>query len=182
MIPQGAFMTINVPDLEPNTVFRSETVLEPNSYTDTIVVGIDGSQASEHALRWAAFLARSTNSTLAALSIWDPVGVYGWTAASWSAVPTDWNPGADADKQLQSTLDKVFGAHRPLALRTAVIEGNVARSMLEVSRGARMLVVGSRGHGGFAGLLLGSVSSACAEHATCPVLVVHGNTPPPPVA
>ena len=174
-------MTIHTPDLETTTI-RSETRFEPNSYTDAVVVGVDGSEASEHALRWAAFLARSTNSTLAALTFWDPVGVYGWTATSWSAVPTGWNPAGDADKQLQSTLDKVFGAHRPVDLRAAVIEGNVARSMLEVSRGARMLVVGSRGHGGFAGLLLGSVSSACAEHAMCPVLVVHGNTPPPPAA
>jgi len=51
--------------------------------------------------------------------------------------------------------------------------------LLEVSSGARMLVVGSRGHGGFAGLLLGSVSAACAEHGDCPVLVVHGTTAPP---
>ena len=175
-------MTFTTPDLEPNTMLGSAPVIEPSTYRDTVVVGIDGSPESEHALRWAAFLARSTNSTLAALTIWDPVGVYGWTAASWSAVPSEWDPGADADKQLQATLDRVFGPHRPVALRTAIIEGSVARSMLEVSRGARMLVVGSRGHGGFTGLLLGSVSSACAEHATCPVLVVHGDTPPPPTA
>jgi len=52
--------------------------------------------------------------------------------------------------------------------------------LLEVSDGARMLVVGSRGQGGLAGLLLGSVSAAGAEHAACPVLVVHGTTLPPP--
>jgi nucleotide-binding universal stress UspA family protein len=74
----------------------------------------------------------------------------------------------------------VFGGRRPPGLRTDVREGNAARVLLEASEGARMLVVGSRGHGGFAGLLLGSVSAACAEHASCPVLVLHGTTPPPP--
>ena len=58
-------------------------------------------------------------------------------------------------------------------------EGNAAKVLLEASEGARMLVVGSRGHGGFSGLLLGSVSAACAEHARCPVVVVHGDGPPP---
>jgi nucleotide-binding universal stress UspA family protein len=50
--------------------------------------------------------------------------------------------------------------------------------LLDESDGAQMLVVGSRGHGGFMGLLLGSVSASVAEHATCPVLVLHGNEPP----
>ena len=175
-------MPIDPADLESDTRTASETILAANSYTDTVVVGVDGSQASHHAVRWASFLARATGSPLAAVAVWDPVGAYGWSAGGWSAVPTNWNPAVDAEKALQSTLDDVFGAHRPVALRTTVVEGNVARVLLEVSRGARMLVVGSRGHGGFAGLLLGSVSSACAEHATCPVLVVHGNTPPPPTS
>jgi nucleotide-binding universal stress UspA family protein len=52
--------------------------------------------------------------------------------------------------------------------------------LLDVSTGAQMLVVGSHGHGGFAGLLLGSVSAACAEHARCPVLVVHDRLAAPP--
>ncbi len=95
-------------------------------------------------------------------------------------MPVDWNPSLEAQRSLDSTVDAVFGVQRPVGLKSAVVEGNVARVLLEVTRGARMLVVGSRGHGGFAGLLLGSVSSACAEHATCPVLVVHGHTPPPP--
>ncbi|MDD0857766.1 universal stress protein [Arthrobacter alpinus] len=54
------------------------------------------------------------------------------------------------------------------------VRGTPARVLMEHSKSAQMLIVGSRGHGGFAGMLLGSVSSACAEHAGCPVLVVHG--------
>ncbi|MEO6530311.1 MAG: universal stress protein, partial [Specibacter sp.] len=54
------------------------------------------------------------------------------------------------------------------------VRGTPAKVLMEHSKSAQMLIVGSRGHGGFAGMLLGSVSSACAEHAGCPVLVVHG--------
>ena len=68
---------------------------------------------------------------------------------------------------------------RPARLQATVADGSPAKTLLQISEGARMLVVGSRGHGGFTGLLLGSVSAACTEHAHCPVLVVHGPTPPP---
>jgi nucleotide-binding universal stress UspA family protein len=171
-------MTIYSPELAPE--LPPEHSLPANTYTDTVVVGVDGSPASQQALRWARFLSEATKSPLAAVSVWDQASVYGWAAGSWSAMPANWDPSLEARRGLTATLDAVFDAQRPTGLRTAVVEGNVARTLLEVSRGARMLVVGSRGHGGFAGLLLGSVSSACAEHATCPVLIVHGHTPPPP--
>ena len=65
-------------------------------------------------------------------------------------------------------------------MQLVVREGGAAKVLLEASEGAVMLVVGSRGHGGFAGLLLGSVSANVAEHAGCPVFIVHGDQPPPP--
>jgi len=106
-------------------------------------------------------------------------GRYGWAGAGWATVPSDWNPAEDAEKMLVGAINTVFGAQRPPGLGITVQEGSAAQVLLEVSSGARMLVVGSRGHGGFAGLLLGSVSAACAEHGDCPVLVVHGTTAPP---
>jgi nucleotide-binding universal stress UspA family protein len=93
--------------------------------------------------------------------------------------PVGWDRATAMEKALVDTLDQVFGAKRPADLRVTVQEGHPTKVLLDAGRRARMLVLGSRGHGGFAGHLLGSVSSACAEHATCPVLVVHGDNPPP---
>ncbi|GAA4264158.1 universal stress protein [Dactylosporangium darangshiense] len=140
--------------------------------TPSVVVGVDGSEPSTHALRWAHYLADATGSRLDVITTWEfPV--------SWVGIPADWDPAQEAQRILDATLDEVFAADKPSGLRTVVIEGGAAQTLLEASRTARMLIVGSRGHGGFAGLLLGSVSAACAEHATCPVLVVHGSAPPP---
>lgn len=79
-------------------------------------------------------------------------------------------PGGRIATQAAET---VFGRHPPDWYSSVIREGLPARQLLNESEGAEMLVVGSRGLGGFAGLLLGSVRSACAEHAKCPVLVVH---------
>lgn len=109
----------------------------------------------------------------------DPYSGFGWIMAGWTTMPTGWDPAQEAEKALTATIDEVFGEQRPAGLTLTVREGNPAQVLLEASAGARMLIVGSRGHGGFTGLLLGSVSAACAEHASCPVLVLHGDTPPP---
>lgn len=145
-----------------------------NARPPRVVVGVDGSEQSKQALRWAAPFAASVHARLDAVAAWQfPVG-YGW-----GSVPLEWSPGQDMEKVLTETVDEVFGSERPEDMRLAVREGNPARVLLEESEGAVMLVVGSRGHGGFAGLLLGSVSASVAEHASCPVLVVHGEDGPP---
>lgn len=133
-----------------------------------IVVGVDGSRHSKCALRWAARMATTLDATIEAVIAWDvPVFGYGWATAA------DWNPAEGYAEVLASTLDDVFGADPPAGLRQVVRKGNPAKMLLDEAHGAEMLVVGSRGHGGFAGLLLGSVSGHCAAHARCPVLVVH---------
>lgn len=147
---------------------------------DRIVVGVDGSEPSKHALRWARFLAQATGSTIEAVTAWEPLTGLELMGAGWLATPRDRDPVGDAKRALIANVYDVLDEHRAPELEITVREGNPARVLLEVSRGARMLVVGSRGHGGFSGLLLGSVSAACTEHAICPVLVLHGSTPPPP--
>ena len=134
------------------------------------MVGVDGSGQSKAALRWAARFLAITGGRIDAVIAWHPPASFGW-----SYVPGDWNPEKDAEKVLSRAVDEVFGADRPLGMQLIVREGNPAKVLLDASRDADLLVVGSRGHGGFAGLLLGSVSAHCAEHATLPVLVVHGN-------
>jgi len=145
-----------------------------------IVVGVDGSEPSKLALRWARFLADTTDSDIEAVNAWQPFAGYGWVGAGWSPMPGEWNPAESAEKVLTQTVDEVFGADRPANLVLSTPEGYAAQVLLEASVGARLLVVGSRGHGGFVGLLLGSVSAACTEHALCPVFVVHGESSLPP--
>lgn len=146
---------------------------------DHVVVGVDGSEHSRHALQWARFLAGTLDASILAVAAWQPLTVHGAMGTGWAAPLPDFDPDVAAWSALEQTLDDVFGAERPAGLEVSVAEGNPAKVLLESSRGARMLVVGSRGYGGFTGLLLGAVSSACARHATCPVLVAHGTTPPP---
>ena len=143
-----------------------------------VVVGIDGSAQSQMALRWADFVARSMNCDLDVTIAWQLYPGLG-LGAGMASMPADWNPAGDAETAARRTVDEAFGTNAPSTLRVRVQEGGAAQVLLDASKHARMLVVGSRGHGGFAGLLLGAVSAACSEHAKCPVLVVHGEAPPP---
>jgi nucleotide-binding universal stress UspA family protein len=130
------------------------------------------------ALRWADFVARSMNCDLDVTIAWQLYPGIG-LGAGMASMPPDWNPGSFAEVAAHRTVEAVFATATPPGLRVTVQEGSAAQILLEASKDARMLVVGSRGHGGFTGLLLGAVSAASAEHAKCPVLVVHGTTPPP---
>ncbi|MEJ1231093.1 MAG: universal stress protein [Galbitalea sp.] len=134
-----------------------------------IVVGVDGSPSSLDALRHAKQLAGLSGASVTAIISWQPLYNY-----SPVVPPVEWSPEDDAREVLESALSAVFGAERPASLVAQAHLGNPTVILLDASKSADLLVVGSRGLGGFRGLLLGSVSSACAEHASCPVLVVHG--------
>jgi nucleotide-binding universal stress UspA family protein len=138
-----------------------------------IIVGVDGSEQSKQALRWAAQIAESMSAEIDAVAAWEYPFTYGWP------LPENWFPAAEMERVLDASVHEALGVRRPGGLRLVVCEGHPATVLLEHSAHATMVVVGSRGHGGFAGLLLGSVSAVVAEHANCPVLVVHGDRIPP---
>lgn len=139
----------------------------------TIVVGVDGSDQGERALDWAIAEAKLRGVHLRLVSAWHvPAVVYG---------------GPGFAPQIDEPLDKTFeevaeeiveaGAKRAreagIEAETSVKQGQAAEVLVDAGRNADLLVVGSRGHGGFAGLLLGSVSAQCAHHAKCPLVIVH---------
>jgi len=138
-----------------------------------VVVGVDGSEQSRLALARAAELARQMGALL------EPVSVWQYPPVPETSMLSDWSPERDAAELLRECLDEEFDGDVPEWVRPTVSAGPPARTLIESSRGAELLVVGSRGHGGFVGLLLGSVSSACAEYAHCPVLIMRKTTPSP---
>jgi nucleotide-binding universal stress UspA family protein len=139
-----------------------------------IVAGVDGSLSSMSALRWAIRQAGLTGAAVDAVIAWHypvAVGGYGWA-------PTGMEGGFDfkenAEKTLADAISSVVDPCSNVGLRARVVEGNPAQVLLDASDDADLLVVGSRGHGGFTEALLGSVSQHCVHHAHCPVTVVRG--------
>lgn len=140
-----------------------------------IVVGVDGSSGSKTALRWAAQLAETYGARLDVVAVWEYAPLFGLTAAAGFEFPA-----ADIERSLGETIDEVFGSDRPADIRIKALEGSAADTLVAVAKDALMIVIGSRGHGGLTGLLLGSVSTKVAAEATCPALIVHGDGPPSP--
>ena len=137
--------------------------------TGHIVVGVDGSPSSKAALRWALDYAGLTGKRVTAVSAWQYPHDYGF-----ATTPAEvWHPDTDAAEALEAAVRDVTGDDRPEEFEAITRQGHPTMVLLDLGNEADLLVVGSRGHGGFAGLLLGSVSAACAEHARCPVLVMH---------
>ena len=142
-----------------------------------IVVGVDHSEAAKAALRFALEEAKLREATLRVVHAWQ----YGYIGATgpegaYPAVGGDIKELRDgAQTTLEETLREAIPETDTVEIERRVVEGRPAAVLVDESRGADLLVVGSRGHGGFTGLLLGSVSQQCAQHATCPVVIVHGD-------
>jgi nucleotide-binding universal stress UspA family protein len=135
----------------------------------TILVGIDGSQPSRIALRWAADQAERNQCEIVALNAWTRTLILAGAAPSVREVP---DPAEAARSVLLQSIVEELGENPPVKVQPVVKEGNPARILIEMSADADLLVVGTRGHGGFAGLLLGSVSQHVAAYARCTVVVV----------
>jgi nucleotide-binding universal stress UspA family protein len=140
--------------------------------TETIVVGVDGSPGSLQALRWAAEEARLRRARLHAVLAWDaPVKV---TGGVWAIPNADElaEYGRRALERLRAVVDAHASECEGIDVEVSAVHGAASAVLLEAAREASQLVVGTRGHGGFVGLLLGSVSQQCTHHAPCPVVIV----------
>jgi nucleotide-binding universal stress UspA family protein len=149
---------------------RSAESIPPVEGT-SIVVGHDGSRGADNALAEALVLARALGAPL--------VVVRAWSIAT-APRPAHWEfgyvPGFEAYGEavrlaLIADVRSTVNAFPEVPVEYREVHAGAAKSLVEISQGARMLVVGSRGLGGLAGLLLGSVSDQCVRHAACPVLV-----------
>jgi nucleotide-binding universal stress UspA family protein len=137
----------------------------------TIVVGIDGSEGSLAALRWAADEARLRHARLEVVVSWQYPALS--TIPAFGVLPPADEMSDEAKRGLTALLhDEGLADDPDLEVTEAVLQGPAGAALLEAAADADLLVVGSRGHGGFTGLLLGSVSHQCVTHATCPVVVV----------
>jgi nucleotide-binding universal stress UspA family protein len=137
-----------------------------------IVVGVDGSPSSKAALAWAIEQAALTGASVEAVIAWHyPVAVGGIPFAPLGATDfTDY--GEFAAEVLSDSIAATVDPDGPVKVSSVVRAGNAAQVLLEAAEGAELLVVGSRGHGGFTEALLGSVSQACVHHARCPVVII----------
>jgi nucleotide-binding universal stress UspA family protein len=136
----------------------------------TIVVGIDGSPGGQDALDFALQEARLRGAEVRVVAAWDvPGAVY---AGSYGLGDPELSGRLEqaARDDLERALERVDA--EGVEIRTVIREGNPARVLVEEAGDADLLVVGSRGLGGFRSLLLGSVSQQCAHHAPCPLVIV----------
>lgn len=137
--------------------------------TRRIVVGFDGSPPSHRALRWAAAEATQRGVRLDV--------VHAWTAPYPLSTNELFQDPSPFEESARNFVDRAVASivtddPAPRDVRAVLVNDNAASALLNAAEGAELLVVGSRGHGGFTGLLLGSVSQHCVHHSRCPVAVI----------
>ncbi|VEG29555.1 universal stress protein [Actinomyces howellii] len=157
---------------------RCPTVVVPRhtegaAYTPVkrIVVGVDGSESAHKALQWAVSEAEVWGAELTAIAAVPMASGAG--ALAWLPAAVDREQVlADVRSGLDRTVSQALEGHSGVVVRRHALDGNAAELMAEFSTAVDLVVVGSRGRGGFTGLLLGSTSQGVLSHASCPVMVV----------
>ena len=139
-----------------------------------IVVGVDGSASSKAALAWAVRQARLTGAVVEAVTAWEFPAAYGYPVP---VLDTDFEELAT--RTVKDAIAEVMAGADADSIRYKVVEGNAAKILIDESAGADLLVVGSRGHGGFVEALLGSTGRHAVHHATCPVVVIRDSAASP---
>jgi nucleotide-binding universal stress UspA family protein len=136
-----------------------------NARMSKTIVGMDGSGHSEAALRWALDHTDSTDEVIAVVS---------WEFPIYAAEAAAYIPPIDHEGEAKAQVAASVAAADSEGRKVSVVvkQGHAGQVLIEQSANADLLVVGSRGRGGFAGLLLGSVSTYCAHHAACPLVIV----------
>ena len=138
-----------------------------------IVVGVDGSDASKDALHWAVEEAGLRRAEVVAVHAWEappPVAELG-PAPAFDFVALAPQLQESAESLVRSVVAEVVGDNSDVKVEAVAPEGPVATVLIDAAADADLLVVGSRGRGGFVALVLGSVSQQVATHAPCPVLI-----------
>jgi nucleotide-binding universal stress UspA family protein len=143
------------------------TTSGPAAAQPRIVVGVDGSDSAQAALRWAVRQAKLAGGRVEAVIAWHYPVNYGWETAG---IDNDF--AGDAQRVLAEALTAVTAREPGVPVRPLVTEGYPAEVLLHAAKGADLLVLGHRGHGAVTSALLGSVSLHCVLHAHCPVLVL----------
>lgn len=131
------------------------------------------------ALRWGQHLARASGASLTALIAWQHLMDWAPVVTASDPSPTAWHPRLHASEVLHQTVQRAMTPEQAKAVEYEAIEGGPAKILIDASADATMIVLGSRGQGGFRGLRLGSVSHAVTAHSACPVLIVQGDREPP---
>ena len=138
-----------------------------------IVVGVDGSDSSRAALAWAYDEAAHHSAAITVISTWHPPAMP--MTPPYGSIPPEGyasQPKREALDLLEKLIADLEKRNPPVDVRTVIEEGNPAQVLIERSKDADLMVLGSRGHGGFKGMLLGSVSQHLVAHGECPVVVV----------
>ena len=141
---------------------------------ELVVAGVDGSAESVRALAWAARYATATGARVQALLAWHYPDAAGQAPVGVAPEPVRHQTEVLEEGTLNEAIAKAYAGQPGPEVQTRLGYGHPAQVLIEASKEADLLVVGSHGHGAFTGMLVGSVSIHCVTGAFCPVVVVRG--------